>query len=124
MLFRSVPTSTVLGWLVARRGFLCARPLTPAVRAAGWAAHAEDHRPGGEMLHGDTPDVAELADVTVAPPSPNPRWVAWDHDGPGVWPPIDVLDSRDRRAVPALVVGTARRARIRAADLPAANDRR
>jgi hypothetical protein len=43
------------------------------------------------VLHGDSPDVAarcaevfarlmaELADVTVAPPLPSPPWVRWDH---------------------------------------------
>jgi hypothetical protein len=25
--------------------------------------------------------MAELADVTVAPPLPNPHWVRWDHIG-------------------------------------------
>ena len=58
--------------------------------------HAEEFRPGGEVLHGDSPDVAaryaevlarlmaELADVTVAPPLPNPPWVRWDHADSGV----------------------------------------
>jgi hypothetical protein len=51
--------------------------------------HAEEFRPGGEVLHGDSPDVAmryaeafawlmtELAGVAVAPPLPNPPWVRW-----------------------------------------------
>ena len=57
--------------------------------------HAEEFRPGGEVLHGDSPDVAvryaevfawlmaELAGVTVAPPLPNPPWVRWDYAGSG-----------------------------------------
>ncbi len=113
---------------LAERGFPCARPLTPVVGAV----HAEEYRPGGDVLHGDSPDVAvryaevfarlmaELVDVTVAPPLPNPRWVRWDHPDPGLWPAIEFLDDRDQSAVPAYVVDTAERARARilSADLP------
>ena len=114
------------------RGFPCARPLTPVTTAGSLAVHAEEFRPGGEMLRGDSPDIAahyagvfarliaELADVTVAPPLPNPPWVRWDHADSGVWPAIDFLDSRDQGVVPAYVVDTAERARRRilAAGLP------
>jgi hypothetical protein len=117
---------------LAERGFPCARPLTPVVGVGSLAVHAEQFRPGGEVLHGDSPDVAvryadvfarlmtELADVTVAPPLPNPRWVRWDHSNSGLWPAIDFLDNRDQGAVPAYVVDTAARARNRmlAAGLP------
>ncbi|GAA1724282.1 hypothetical protein [Nonomuraea bangladeshensis] len=117
---------------LAERGFPCARPLTPAVGVGALAVHAEDFRPGGEVLHGDSPDVAvryaevfarlmaELTGVTVAPPLPNPRWVRWDHTDRGVWPAITFLDERDQSAVPAYVVDTADRARTRmlAAGLP------
>ncbi|RKN39563.1 phosphotransferase enzyme family protein [Streptomyces hoynatensis] len=117
---------------LAERGFPCARPLTPAVGAGGLAVHAEEFRPGGEPLPGDSPDVAEryaavfarlmaeLAGVTVPPPLPNPRWSRWDHAGPGPWPALAFLDERDQSAVPAYVVDTARRARGRlwSADLP------
>jgi Ser/Thr protein kinase RdoA (MazF antagonist) len=117
---------------LAERGFPCARPLTPAVAVGALAVHAEESRPGGELLRGDTPEVAvryaavfarlmtELASVTVAPPLPNPRWARWDHTGPGLWPPIGFLDERDQGAVPAHVVDTAERARERllAAGLP------
>ena len=117
---------------LAGRGFPCARPLTPVVGVGSLAVHAEEFRPGGEVLHGDSPDVAaryaevfarlmaELADVTVAPPLPNPPWVRWDHADSGVWPAIDFLDSRDQSVVPAWVVDTAERARRRilAVDLP------
>jgi len=96
------------------------------------AVHAEQFRPGGELLSGNSPDVAvryaavfarlmaELADVTVAPPLPNPRWVRWDHTDSGVWPAIEFLDERDQSAVPAYVVDTADRVRKRmlAADPP------
>jgi hypothetical protein len=117
---------------LAERGFPCARPLTPVVGVAELAVHAEEYHPGGELLRGDSPDVAvryaavfaslmtELADVTVAPPLPNPRWVRWDHTDPGVWPAIRELDDRDRGAVPTHVITTADRARKRilAAGLP------
>ncbi|GAB3476315.1 hypothetical protein [Amycolatopsis cihanbeyliensis] len=117
---------------LAERGFPCARPLTPVTRVGSLAVHAEEFRPGGEMLRGDSPDVAvryaevfarlmaELAVVTVAPPLPNPRWARWDHPDPGVWPAIEFLDDRDQSAVPGYVVDTAGRARgrILAAGLP------
>jgi phosphotransferase family enzyme len=117
---------------LAERGFPCARPLTPVIGVGSLAVHAEEFRPGGEVLGGDSPDVAaryaeafarlmaELADVTVAPPLPNPPWVRWDHTDAGVWPAIDCLDNRDQNAVPAYIVDTARRARGRllAAGLP------
>ncbi|MFC4039887.1 hypothetical protein ACFO1B_15785 [Dactylosporangium siamense] len=110
---------------LAERGFPCARPLTPVVRAGSLAVHAEEFRPGGDIVPGETPDVAvryaevfarlmaALADVRVAPPLPNPRWVRWDHPGAGVWPAIGFLDDRDQRVVPAHVVDTAGRARER-----------
>jgi hypothetical protein len=110
---------------LAGRGFPCARPLTPVAGAGSLAVHAEEFRPGGEVLGGDLPGVAaryaeafawlmaELADVSVAPPLPNPPWVRWDHTGPGVWPAIDWLDNRDQSDVPAYVVDTAERARGR-----------
>ena len=87
------------GWPNA--GFPCARPLTPVVGVGSPAVHAEEFPPGGDVLHGDSPDVAvryaevfarlmaELADVTVAPPLPSPRWVGWDHTDPEVWPTIE-----------------------------------
>ena len=110
---------------LAERGFPCARPLSPAVGVGSLAVHAEEFRPGGEVLHGDSPDVAvryaevfarlmaELASVTVAPPLPNPPWVRWDHTDSGLWPAIDFLDNRDQSAVPAHVVEAAERARGR-----------
>jgi len=117
---------------LAGRGFPCARPLTPVVGVGSLAVHAEEFRPGGEVLHGDSPDVAarcavvfarlmaELADVTVAPPLPNPPWVRWDHADSGVWPAMEFLDDRDQSVVPGYVVEAAERARgrILAAGLP------
>jgi hypothetical protein len=110
---------------LAERGFPCARPLTPVVRVGSLAVHAEEFRPGGEVLYGDSPDIAVrnaqvfahlmagLAGMTVEPPLPNPPWVRWDHADSDVWPAIDFLDSRDQSVVPAYVVETARRARGR-----------
>jgi hypothetical protein len=117
---------------LAERGFPCARPLTPVVGVGSLAVHAEEFRPGGEVLHGGSPDVAlrcaevfarlmaELAGVTVAPPLPNPPWVRWDHTDSGVWPAIGFLDNRDQSAVPGYAVDTAERTRRRllAAGLP------
>ncbi|MFJ7219630.1 phosphotransferase [Amycolatopsis sp. NPDC098790] len=117
---------------LAERGFPCALPLTDVVRVGSLAVHAEESRPGGELLLGDTPDIAEryaavfarlmteLADVVVAPPLPNPRWARWDHRDPGLWPAIGFLDERDQSAVPEFVVETAVRARKRllATELP------
>ena len=117
---------------LAGRGFPCARPLTPVTGAGSLAVHAEEFRPGGEVLGGDSPDVAacyaevfarlmaELAGVTVAPPLPNPPWVRWDHADSGMWPAIDFLDNRDQSVVPGHVVAAAERARGRllAAALP------
>jgi hypothetical protein len=113
-------------------GFPCARPLTPVIGVGSLAVHAEELRPGGEVLQGDSPDVAaryaelfarlmaELAGVDVPPPLPNPPWVRWDHADSGVWPALAGLDARDQSAVPAYAVDTAVRIRRRllAAGLP------
>lgn len=110
---------------LAERGFPCARPLTPAVHVGGLAVHAEELRPGGQVLVGDSPEVAvryatvfaqlmaELENLTVAPPLPSPRWVRWDHTDPGIWPAIPELDDLDNDALPAYVVDTAERVRKR-----------
>src|SRR5262245_47242513 len=117
---------------LAERGFPCARPLTPVTGVGSLAVHAEEFRPGGEVLHGNSPDVAarcaevfarlmaELAGLSVAPPLPNPPWVRWDHADSGVWPAIDCPGGQDQSAVPADLVDTAERARGRllAAGLP------
>jgi hypothetical protein len=117
---------------LAERGFPCARPLTPVTGVGSLAVHAEEFRPGGEVLHGDSPDIAvrnakvftrlmaELACVPVAPPLPNPPWVRWDHADSGVWPAIEFLDRRDQGVVPGYVVEAAElaRGRLLAAGLP------
>lgn len=117
---------------LAARGFPCARPLTPVVPVGSLAVHAEEYRPGGHVISGDSPEIATryaevfallmaaLAEISVRPPLPNPRWLRWDHADPGLWPAIDFLDERDQSAVPEEVAKTADRARRRllAADLP------
>ncbi|MEV6239333.1 phosphotransferase [Lentzea sp. NPDC051838] len=111
--------------LLAERGLPCPRPLTPVTHVGGLAVHAEESLPGGSILRGDTPSVAEryafvfarlmaeLATVDVPPPLPNPRWSRWDHADPGLWPSIDFLDSRDQSVVPSFVVLVAERVRRR-----------
>ncbi|MEV7098842.1 phosphotransferase [Amycolatopsis sp. NPDC051045] len=117
---------------LAQRGFPCARPRTPVAGVGALAVHAEESRPGGGVLRGDTPEIAvryaavfarlmtELTGVSVPPPLPNPRWARWDHAGPGLRPSIRFLDEQDQSAVPAHVVETATRVRKRllAANLP------
>lgn len=110
---------------LAETGFPCARPLTAVVRRGSLAVHAEESRPGGEVLHGDSPEVAvryaevfawlmaELVEVGGEAPVPNPRWVRWDHTDAGLWPAIEFLDVRDQSVVPGFVVETAQRARER-----------
>jgi hypothetical protein len=96
------------------------------------AVHAEELRSGGEVQHGDSPEVAvrcaevfarlmtELSHVTVSPPLPNPPWVRWDHAETGVWPATAGSDGQGAGAVPDFVVDAAVRARRRllAAGLP------
>lgn len=110
---------------LAIRGFPCASSLTPVFVFDSRAVHAEQYRPGGDMLHGDTPEIAalyarvfahlmaELEEVTVSPPLPNPRWARWDHTGTGIWPVIDFLDEHDQRRVPTYIADTAQRVRER-----------
>lgn len=108
---------------LARSGFRCPAPLTSVTSVEGdLAVHAEEFWPGGEMLRGDDPDVARcyaavyadlmerLGQVRVPPPLPSPHWLGWDHQGPGPWPPIHELDSRDQSLVPGFVTATAIRA--------------
>ncbi|NUT42744.1 MAG: phosphotransferase [Thermoactinospora sp.] len=110
---------------LAERGFPCARPLTPVVEVGALAVHAEEFRPGGEVLRGDSPGIAvrcaevfarlmaELAGVKVAPPLPNPPWVRWDEPGAGPWPAIGFLDGLDQSLVSEHIVVAAEQARRR-----------
>ena len=117
---------------LAARGFPCPRPLTEAMPEDALVVHAEEFRPGGVVLGGDSRDAATragvtfawlmtaLTTVTVDPPLPNPRWVRWDHTDEGLWPGVGFLDEKDQSVVPAMVTHCAERARRRLldADLP------
>ena len=110
----------------ADAGFPCARPLTDVTDLDGLAVHAEEWRPGGELLRGDSPEIAErsaqlyaqlaviVEDLRLSPPLPNPEWVNWDHDGPGLWPPNELHDIRPLATqLPPPLVAIATRARAR-----------
>ncbi|MFJ9634999.1 hypothetical protein ACIRU8_45640 [Streptomyces sp. NPDC101175] len=43
---------------LARRGFPCPLPITPVSAVGELGVHAEEFRPGGEMLRGDSPEIA------------------------------------------------------------------
>jgi hypothetical protein len=113
----------------ADAGFPCARPLTDVTSFDGLAVHAEQWRPGGDMLRGDSPGIAERYAVLYAqlgvivealrltPPLPNPEWVSWEHDGPGLWPPNERHDDQPRATqLPARLVAIATRTRARLAE--------
>jgi hypothetical protein len=120
---------------LAAAGFRCPAPITPVTAVdADLAVHAEQWLPGGDLLRGDDADVARqyavafadtmtaLRQVRVPPPLPHPHWLGWDSPGPGPWPPLPDLDSREQSLVPPLVVDAATRAtrRLRQSrDLPA-----
>lgn len=101
-----VATCLAVQRAVAAAGLPCARPLTEVSSVGDLAVHAEEWRPGGEIVRGTDVGTAELsarlyAAVTAVtsrlelpPPLPNPEWVHWDHDGPGHWPPNDLHDHR------------------------------
>ena len=112
--------------ILAERGFPCAKPLTEVFFADGRAVHAEEWRPGGEMLRGDDPRVAvrfahlysrlmtATEDISLPPPLPNPEWVYWDHDGPGFWAPNTWHDAQSAIArLPEKLVSVAARAHKR-----------
>jgi hypothetical protein len=104
---------------LAAQGFPAAAPLTGVTVHHGLAIHAEQWRPGGEMLRGDDPAttaryarllarlVTLAADVeiggsapgAVPPPLPNPPWVRWDREyPPEPGPPLpDVVRDAMRR---------------------------
>jgi hypothetical protein len=118
---------------LADRGFPVAKPITGVSVIEGLAIHAEEWRPGGDVLRGDGPEVAAkfgtlLADVmtftkrlNARPPLPNPVWTLWNHTGQGIWPPYDWHDARaDQVPIPAYLEDTAVRVRgrMRRANLP------
>lgn len=117
---------------LADRGCPCARPLSRVTAVAGLCVHAEQWRPGGDILRSDAAPAArraarlfgalmeELTRVNAYPPLPNPAWLRWDHGGAGPWPAMELVDRRDPSLVPAFVIETAQRAtrRLRRCKLP------
>lgn len=103
--------------LLAEQGFPCPMPLTEVVFSGPMAVHAERFLGGGEVESADSPAAAEksavlLADLVgrlalldLAPPLPNPEWVAWDS-----------LPKRQASSeAPAWIVDTTRRVRAKLA---------
>jgi hypothetical protein len=84
-------------------GFPCPRPLVGPVAFNGFAANAETLVPDGDVL--PSTGVARYAELlarlirlaprpsSIAPLTPNPPWVAWDHHHDGIWPPPDDRDA-------------------------------
>jgi hypothetical protein len=110
----------------AAAGFPCAQPLTDVTYLDDLAVHAEQWRPGGDMLRGDSPAIASqfarlyaqlgliIEALPLKPPLPNPEWVNWDHNGPGSWPPNARHDTRPRATqLPPALVEIATRTRRR-----------
>ncbi|WP_046503977.1 aminoglycoside phosphotransferase/kinase family protein [Streptomyces odonnellii] len=91
---------------LADSGFPCPRPLTAVAVVDRRAVHAEQWCPGGDMLRDDGPETAAkfavllatlvtlARKVRVRPPLPNPVWLRWDHEEPGLWPAYDWHDAR------------------------------
>ena len=119
--------------ILAREGFVCARPLLDAEEIhSGYVVSAEEWRPGGEVLRGDNTDTARrsavllaelmaiLHDQPVRGFGPPPPWLHWNSPGAGPWPPNDAVDRMDQSLVPASIQGWAVRvsARMRNAELP------
>ena len=111
--------------VVSASGFSCPTPLTGVTLSRGRAVHAEDWRPGGQMLRGDGPAVAVLfavlfadlmsitVDLAVPPPLPNPPWVRWDDEDPGRWPTGYHDELAAAADLPPYIEQTACRARAR-----------
>lgn len=105
---------------MADGGFPCARPLTSVSNVGDLVVHAEEWRPGGEMMRDNSEGAAALSAgllahlmvrlgrIVAEPPLPNPVWVRWDHDGPGLFPPNTRFDGSDV-GLPDFVADTAER---------------
>jgi len=118
---------------LADAGFPCPRPLAGPAPLGRLAATAEELVAGGDLL---TPGdgaagrfaalLAELVRLAPDPatlPSlaPSPPWAAWDHPGPGLWPPPDDRDGDlDAHPGPAWLDRLAAAVRERLAGLPLA----
>lgn len=82
-------------------GFPAPAPLSPVVEIEALAVHVEEFVAGTRHSVTATESGADalatlLADLVVRsrrlhlpPPEPPPLWLAWDHAGPGAWPPLE-----------------------------------
>jgi hypothetical protein len=82
-------------------GFPCPKPLTAVTAWEGRAVHAEQYVPGVRRAVEPSEPEADrfallLADLIARSrrlqlPQPHPAlmWLAWDHDGPNVWPKVE-----------------------------------
>jgi hypothetical protein len=112
---------------LARLGIRCPVPVTWVHRVGGGAlaVHAEEWQPGGELLRGESADVAvryarvyaelmaALEHVRVRPPLPNPDWLPFDHHGASPWPDDAELEELDESLIPGFVTDVLIRAACR-----------
>jgi hypothetical protein len=129
---RADPEGRAVGCLEAQSrvwaaGLPCPEPLTGVGRLGSVSVHAEAWVPGGEVLLGAEPEVAELSAHLLAEvmdvligfepgvlPVPNPDWVRWDYEGPGEWPPHVYVDAAPNQSpLPDYLDGAAQRVRAR-----------
>src|SRR5437588_675820 len=92
--------------VLSRAGFPCPEPLTSVTDLDGSAVTAEGYLPGGAPMPGTGRAARPFAEafaalIRLAPPpeqvpslAPAPAWVAWNHQGNGLWPRPDD-DDRD-----------------------------
>lgn len=114
-------------------GFPCPEPVAGPRPIADLLATAEAYVPGGDQLPHDADGASRFSAllqrlVAQAPPAealpslqPAVPWVAWDHEGPELWPvPDDRGGDLNRTRGPASVDETAHEVRqfLRAARLP------
>lgn len=115
-----------------RDGFPCPEPLTPVVVLDGLAVHAEEYVAGERLVVAPSEESADelaalLADLLsrtrrlkLPRPRPAPMWLAWDHDGQGVWPPLEEPPPRpDAVASEPWLTETVERLRVRLAGVTA-----
>src|SRR5438874_1903033 len=110
-----------------RQGFPCAELLAGPEPFGDLVATAESYIPRGEQPPSPPPAgpcASRLAALVAMTPPPAlypalagaPPWVAWDHAGPGLWPPPDdlALDLNERSSPDGLDAYAERiRARLR-----------
>lgn len=95
---------------LSQAGFPCPQPLTSVTDLDGSAVTAETYLPGGAPMPGTDREARPFAEafaalIRLAPPpehvpslAPAPAWVAWNHQGSGLWPMPDD-DDRDMNEI-------------------------